>query len=38
MIFMENMDEWTGIVDQCVATIGSITSEDDKEKGIIEEM
>ncbi|KAF6021547.1 AXDND1 [Bugula neritina] len=35
MSFMEQMDEWVLAVDNCIESIGSVNTEDDKEKGNI---
>lgn len=33
MSFMEQLDEWVLTVNKCIGSVGSVSTEDDKEKG-----
>ncbi|XP_067942118.1 axonemal dynein light chain domain-containing protein 1-like [Watersipora subatra] len=37
MSFMEQLDDWTITLDNCMNSVGSVTTEDEKEKGNIQE-
>ena len=34
---MEQLDDWVVLLDQCLASVGSVNTEDNKEKGILSE-